>query len=344
MSLLGKNYEMEDDVLKAANRKVLVGPLATKLGKRQAKQSRRKYASIALAAVAVFTLTVCVVFCLDQYPRAHVPPVSDLEAESSSRLTPADSSPHSATPTDLAGTMEAVQNEPATNPLAEVAAAPTAHVSFVLPETEKKEAIDEFVERIKASTEATEYLIDLTSGEVPVDISDEEEVSLREWHESEEPLKSLVAERALVEQLAGTESVAIDLDATQTEVDKTQSTLNEIAADQGVVVDAPLTLVTNSQRMEVEVADPQTATNGMKIASTLSTTKSQALVPNAVELETSVVPPELAEDDDLLAEEIEIFRNSLYTFDLDLDNKVACLLYTSPSPRDQRGSRMPSSA
>ena len=27
-----------------------------------------------------------------------------------------------------------------------------------------------------------------------------------------------------------------------------------------------------------------------------------------------------------------------------LDNTIACLLYTSPSPRDQRGSRMPSSA
>ena len=26
------------------------------------------------------------------------------------------------------------------------------------------------------------------------------------------------------------------------------------------------------------------------------------------------------------------------------DKKIACLLYTSPSPRDQRGSRMPSSA
>ena len=26
------------------------------------------------------------------------------------------------------------------------------------------------------------------------------------------------------------------------------------------------------------------------------------------------------------------------------DNKTYCLLYTSPSPRDQRGSRMPSSA
>ena len=27
-----------------------------------------------------------------------------------------------------------------------------------------------------------------------------------------------------------------------------------------------------------------------------------------------------------------------------LDGMLACLLYTSPSPRDQRGSRMPSSA
>ena len=27
-----------------------------------------------------------------------------------------------------------------------------------------------------------------------------------------------------------------------------------------------------------------------------------------------------------------------------IGNNVACLLYTSPSPRDQRGSRMPSSA
>ena len=29
---------------------------------------------------------------------------------------------------------------------------------------------------------------------------------------------------------------------------------------------------------------------------------------------------------------------------LTLDSKKCCLLYTSPSPRDQRGSRMPSSA
>ena len=27
-----------------------------------------------------------------------------------------------------------------------------------------------------------------------------------------------------------------------------------------------------------------------------------------------------------------------------IENRIICLLYTSPSPRDQRGSRMPSSA
>ena len=36
----------------------------------------------------------------------------------------------------------------------------------------------------------------------------------------------------------------------------------------------------------------------------------------------------------------EIFRDSLERF----SNVCNCLLYTSPSPRDQRGSRMPSSA
>ena len=37
---------------------------------------------------------------------------------------------------------------------------------------------------------------------------------------------------------------------------------------------------------------------------------------------------------DLNEQEISIFRQTLFS----------CLLYTSPSPRDQRGSRMPSSA
>ena len=33
-----------------------------------------------------------------------------------------------------------------------------------------------------------------------------------------------------------------------------------------------------------------------------------------------------------------------YKFELAISKFISCLLYTSPSPRDQRGSRMPSSA
>ena len=42
--------------------------------------------------------------------------------------------------------------------------------------------------------------------------------------------------------------------------------------------------------------------------------------------------------------EAAIKNASLNTQDIGLFNAHACLLYTSPSPRDQRGSRMPSSA
>ena len=36
---------------------------------------------------------------------------------------------------------------------------------------------------------------------------------------------------------------------------------------------------------------------------------------------------------------------AIYKYDLESDQlSIICLLYTSPSPRDQRGSRMPSSA
>ena len=47
---------------------------------------------------------------------------------------------------------------------------------------------------------------------------------------------------------------------------------------------------------------------------------------------------------DLVAQ--EIFNNLSNQFSLypNSDNYYVCLLYTSPSPRDQRGSRMPSSA
>ena len=37
-------------------------------------------------------------------------------------------------------------------------------------------------------------------------------------------------------------------------------------------------------------------------------------------------------------------KNQMITANLRLVVNLACLLYTSPSPRDQRGSRMPSSA
>ena len=38
------------------------------------------------------------------------------------------------------------------------------------------------------------------------------------------------------------------------------------------------------------------------------------------------------------------FANRPETTELDGKHEIICLLYTSPSPRDQRGSRMPSSA
>ena len=46
-----------------------------------------------------------------------------------------------------------------------------------------------------------------------------------------------------------------------------------------------------------------------------------------------------------LFEQDDHFGGHSFTYDIKEDNKVTpCLLYTSPSPRDQRGSRMPSSA
>ena len=46
---------------------------------------------------------------------------------------------------------------------------------------------------------------------------------------------------------------------------------------------------------------------------------------------------------------IEVLSESSESFEAAIENAVertgkTCLLYTSPSPRDQRGSRMPSSA
>ena len=48
-----------------------------------------------------------------------------------------------------------------------------------------------------------------------------------------------------------------------------------------------------------------------------------------------------------LGQEVEVYRNDLISLD-DIEKKspeyIVCLLYTSPSPRDKRQSRMPSSA
>ena len=53
----------------------------------------------------------------------------------------------------------------------------------------------------------------------------------------------------------------------------------------------------------------------------------------------------LVEDDIALGEGIcDGLRQEGYTLDWLRDGVSGCLLYTSPSPRDQRGSRMPSSA
>ena len=59
----------------------------------------------------------------------------------------------------------------------------------------------------------------------------------------------------------------------------------------------------------------------------------------------------VSESIDRLNETMENIRNSTYVKSVDATvdnssggNPLTCLLYTSPSPRDQRGSRMPSSA
>ena len=49
---------------------------------------------------------------------------------------------------------------------------------------------------------------------------------------------------------------------------------------------------------------------------------------------------------DLLEHAAKVHKDrEIYTLNTDMtEHRYTCLLYTSPSPRDQRGSRMPSSA
>ena len=62
---------------------------------------------------------------------------------------------------------------------------------------------------------------------------------------------------------------------------------------------------------------------------------------NTAGADTIVFSASLSDDLDLRGDALEITDDLTIDFnDLTLD----CLLYTSPSPRDQRGTRMPSSA
>ena len=49
-------------------------------------------------------------------------------------------------------------------------------------------------------------------------------------------------------------------------------------------------------------------------------------------------------DADPVEQDVLTDVKSIITKEIDVEVITACLLYTSPSPRDQRGSRMPSSA
>ena len=63
---------------------------------------------------------------------------------------------------------------------------------------------------------------------------------------------------------------------------------------------------------------------------------------NPIELEGTYPLPEAQLDRFLF--KLEVTRNNVETLEKIITARDLCLLYTSPSPRDQRGSRMPSSA
>ena len=57
-----------------------------------------------------------------------------------------------------------------------------------------------------------------------------------------------------------------------------------------------------------------------------------------------VIQKALVEEHNFSAEEIKLIIGQAEKQQKIIDSMNSCLLYTSPSPRDQRGSRMPSSA
>lgn len=319
---------MDYDTLKVANRRVLVGPLASKLAKRQTKLKRRQYALAAFAALAIFTIALGAFF-LQRQPT----PSSSASLESNGAVPVQDTGTTSRSTMLDPVAVESTQPEPSVSQVTGPAEDETAHVAFVVPEPEKKEAIEDFLEKLNDSPEA-ENLIDLVSENDSQVEETDEDGSPREWHEATEPIKPLVEERALTELLARQpdliRSDANELTASQAELDRTKSDLQSDVTAQAVVVEAPLVLATNHQRVETEVSTPTTI-GATAMTPSAVTRKSHVPIKEALHLETLVDTPDLVERD-LVAEELGVFRDALDALEADLDDRVAAQhVYASAS-------------
>ena len=67
-------------------------------------------------------------------------------------------------------------------------------------------------------------------------------------------------------------------------------------------------------------------------------------LPGGIDLLTVFVSPHFQSELEEIVEKLTADLAPVHTLGSTGESIVACLLYTSPSPRDQRGSRMPSSA
>ena len=92
--------------------------------------------------------------------------------------------------------------------------------------------------------------------------------------------------------------------------------------------------------MEKEQTDNQE--QNQEVSNTEEDTKQKEGSPSEISENVKELSPEdkIAELEDKLARTFAEMENQRRRFEKEKD----CLLYTSPSPRDQRGSRMPSSA
>ena len=121
----------------------------------------------------------------------------------------------------------------------------------------------------------------------------------------------------------------------------TVDTVEEVAAT-GCVADVPEEVLTNVRSRNVSSRVPLEEPSSSAVAQTVAG-------PPVIDVEASTRDAHL----DGIRETLRVLGNVLDSI-LNCSNKVVildflkgrktCLLYTSPSPRDQRGSRMPSSA